>query len=174
MWNSTADVSRALEKQDLTNSDLVTASNESLPDTYTDANGETQKLAVYSNLYSTNLYVGASITRIRNMAVSFNNYDEGGDDGIITLFMDILFSPSLRLDPVAYNNSEYSVQAITLNTLGIRAGIDGKFNRKIGWAYGAEMGYRPSIEGRGFFALIKVAFPILGTNLESKADAYGK
>lgn len=174
IWNSTADLTRAMEKQELTNSDLVTAENVPLPDTYVDANGETQNLSVFSNLYSTNLYVGASITRIRNMAVSFNNYDEGFDDGIFTVFMDIMFSPSMKLDPVLYNNQEYSVQAIQLSNIGVRAGIEGKFNRELGWAYGGEMGYRPSLEGRGFFALLKIAFPVIGTKLEHKVDAYGK
>jgi hypothetical protein len=173
-WKSTADVSRALEAQDLTNADLVTANNEPLPDTYLDVNGESQNLAVFSNIAATNLYIGASITRIRNMAVSFNNYDEGFDDGILTLFFDVMFAPSLTLDPVRYNNAEYSVQSIKLNTIGFRAGIDGKFNREKGWAFGGEMGYRPSIQGRGYFALVKIAFPVLGTKLEHKVDAYGK
>jgi hypothetical protein len=173
-WKSTADVSRALEKQNLTNADLVTAENVALPATYVDADGETQDLTVYSNLYSTSLYLGASLTRIRNMAVSFNNYDEGFDDGIFTVFMDVMFSPSLKLDPVLYNNSEYSVQAIKLSTIGFRAGMEGKFNRELGWAYGTEIGYRPSIQGRGFFALVKIAFPVFGTKLEQKVAAYGK
>jgi hypothetical protein len=163
-----------LEKQGLTNADLVTSDNVPLPDTYVDADGETQNLNVFSNLHSTNLYLGASITRIRNMAVDFNNYDEGFDDSILTLFLDVMFSPSLTLDPVLYNKSEYSVQAIKLNTIGFRAGIDGKFNRELGWAYGGELGYRPSIQGRGFFALLKIAFPVFGTKLEQKVDAYGK
>jgi hypothetical protein len=173
-WKSTADISRALEAQGLRNADLVTTGNVPLPDTYVDENGETQNLAVFSNISSANLYIGASITRIHNMAVGFNNYDEGFDDGILTLFMDVMFAPSLTLDPVLYNQNEYSVQAIKLNTIGFRVGIDGKFNREKGWAYGGEMGYRPSIDGRGYFALIKIAFPVLGTKLEHKVDAYGK
>jgi hypothetical protein len=174
IWNSTADISRALDKQDLSNADLLTANNESLPDTYVDTNGETQNLAVFSNIYAANVYIGASISRIRNMAVSIDDYDEGFDDGILTLYMDVMFAPSLKIDPVQYNGAEYSVQAIKLNTIGFRAGIDGKVNRKIGWAYGGEMGYRPTIQGRGFFALLKIAFPVIGTKLEKKGDSYGK
>lgn len=174
IWKSTADLTRAMDKQGLTNADLVTSENVSLPQTYVDAKGETQNLEVYSNLNAANIYVGASISRIRNMAVSFNNYDEGFDDGILTLFMDVIFAPSLTLDPVLYNNLEYATTAIKLSTFGFRAGIDGKFNRELGWAYGGEMGYRPSIDGRGFFALIKISFPVLGTKLEQKVDAYGK
>lgn len=172
-WKSTADLSRALDKQGLSNADLVTAENVPLPDTYIDSEGEPQNLNAYSNLFATNIYVGGSITRIRNMAVSFNNYDEGMDDGIFTLFMDIIFAPSLTLDPVVYQGSEYSVDAIKLNNLGMRVGMEGKFNRKLGWGYGGELGYRPSIDGRGFFALLKIAFPVFSTNLEHKVEAYG-
>ncbi len=170
IWNSTADVTRALEKQELTNTDLVTAENVPLPKTYVDANGETQDLNPFSNLYSTTIYVGGSFTRIRNMAVSFDDYEEGMDDGIFTFFLDIMLAPSLKLDPVLYNNDEYYTNAIKLNNLGVRAGIDGKFNRKIAWAYGGEIGYRPSIEGRGFFALMKISFPVFSTNLQKKGE----
>jgi len=174
IWNSTADITRALEKQGLSNADLVTPDNEPLPDTYIDTNGETQDLPVFSNMNAANLYIGASITRIRNMAVSFDDYDEGFDDGILTLYMDVMFAPSLKLDPVLYNGQEYSVQPIKLSTVGFRAGIDGKFNRELGWAYGGEFGYRPSIQGRGFFALLKISFPVFATKLEQKVQAYGK
>lgn len=170
IWNSTADISRALDKQGLSNSDLVDSENIPLPPTYVDANGETQDLNAYSNIYSTNLYVGASLSLIRNVAVSFDNYEEGLDDAMFTVFMDIMFAPSLKLDPVVYNGTEYLTTAIDLNKVGVRAGIDGKFNRKISWAYGGELGYRPSIEGRGFFALLKISFPVFSSNLQKKAE----
>jgi len=174
VWKSTVDLTRAMDKQDLSNGDLVTSENIPLPDTYVDDNGETQDLNVFSGIRSANIYIGGSLSRIRNMAVSFNNYDEGFDDGIFTFYADILFAPSLKLDPVTYNGLEYSVQAIKLSTIGFRAGIEGKYNRERGWAYGAEIGYRPSISGSGFFTLIKIAFPVIGTKLEQKVDAYGK
>jgi hypothetical protein len=174
IWNTTADLGRALDKQGLTNTDLTNTDNISLPLTYIDGNGETQDLKAYSNLYSTNVYIGGSFSWIRNIAVSFDKYDEGLDDGMLTLFMDIMFAPSLTLDPVMYSNSEYSTDAIKTRKLGIRAGIDGKFNRQLGWAYGGEIGYRPSIEGRGFFALLKIAFPVFSTNLNNKVEAFSK
>lgn len=170
IWNSTADISRALDKQGLTNADLVNTENVSLPDTYLDDNGDVQNLDAFSNLYSTNLYVGGSFTMIRNMAVSFDNYEEALDDGMFTVFLDIMFAPSIKLDPVAYNNSEYATDAIKLNNIGMRVGIDGKFNRKFAWAYGGEIGYRPSIDGRGFFALMKISFPVFSSNLQKKTE----
>jgi len=170
LWNSTADISRSLDKQGLSNSDLVDSENIPLPPTYVDANGNIQELNAYSNIYSTDLYVGGSLSLIRNVAVSFDNYEEGLDDTMFTVFMDIMFAPSLKLDPVEYNGTEYLTTAIDLNKVGVRAGIDGKFNRKISWAYGGELGYRPSIEGRGFFALLKISFPVFSSNLQKKVE----
>jgi hypothetical protein len=174
VWNSTTDITRALEKQNLTYADLVDAQNNALPETYVDDQGRTQTLNAYSNIYSANFYLGGSLTLIRNMAVSFDKYDEGLDDGIFTVFMDVIFAPSMKLDPVVYNNVSYSTAPIKLSNLGMRVGLDGKFNREIGWGYGGEIGYRPSIDGRGFFALLKISFPVFGTNLDRKVEAYNK
>ncbi len=170
IWNSTVDISRSLEKQGLSNADLLSSENISLPETYIDDNGEIQDLNAFSNLYTTNIYVGGSFTWIRNMAVSFDYYEEALDDGMFTVFFDIMLAPSQRLDPVLYNNTEFYTTPIKLNNLGGRIGIDGKFNRKIAWAYGGELGYRPSIDGRGFFALLKISFPVFSTNLQKKGE----
>lgn len=168
IWNSTIDVNRTLEAQGLTNADLINENGEGLPDTFIDDNGEVQQLNSFSNLYSINVYVGGSLTLIRNLAVDFDNYIDASDDNILNLFFDIMFAPSMRLDPILYNGQEYSTAAISTNNIGGRIGVDGKFNRKWGWAYGGEMGYRPSIEGRSFFMMLKLSVPVYSTNLERK------
>ena len=58
--------------------------------------------------------------------------------------------------------------------IGFRAGIDGKFNRTLSWSYGGEVGYRPSLSGQGFYALLKVSFPVFSSNLDNKVEAFGK
>lgn len=166
IWNSTADLNRALDKQGLTNADLVNSEGVGLP--------QTQDFNVFANIYSTNIYVGGSISLIRNIAVSFDRYNDAVDDGMLTLFMDLMVAPSLTLDPVTYNGEEYSTSVLKTNKIGFRAGIDGRFNRTLSWSYGGEMGYRPSIDGRGFFALIKISFPVFGSNLDNKVEAFGK
>jgi hypothetical protein len=52
--------------------------------------------------------------------------------------------------------------------------MDGRFNRMFSWAYGAEVGYRPSLEGRSFYAVFKISFPVFGTNLDYKVESFGK
>lgn len=170
VWNSTTDVSRALAKQNLSSADLVNDAGQNL----FDASGQNTDLNIFTNIYSTNVYVGGSMSWIRNIAVSFDKYDEAVDDGLLTLFFDIMIAPSLTLDPIKYKDSEYSIDPLKTRNFGFRAGIDGKFNRTLSWSYGGEFGYRPSVQGRGFFAMFKISFPIYGTNLDYKVESFGK
>jgi hypothetical protein len=127
---------------------------------------------------------------IKNVAVNFDKFEEGIDDLMVTVYADILYSPSLKLDDIVYTRKDnpvlglgvpdpsttatYSVSPIRTQPLGFRLGIDGRFNRTLSWSYGGEVGYRPGIEGRTFFALIKIGFPIYGTNLDYKVESFGK
>lgn len=179
VWNSTTDLSRALTKQHLTNADLKTSTGTSLSPTYT-INGQTKSFNVFGNVHSADIYVGGSMTWIRNVAVSFDKYDDGVDDRMTTLFFDILFAPSYSIDPVNYKDpntgvtDKYSTTALKTHSFGFRAGIDGKFNRTMGWSYGGEFGYRPSLVGMGFFAMFKISFPLYSTNLDYKVESFGK
>ena len=172
-WDSSTDISSALDKQGLTNEDLKDAEGNALPSTFNDGTQD-QTLDVFSNISSIGGYVGGSITWIKNVAVNFDKYEEGIDDLIFTAYADILFAPSLEIDDVVYNGTPYDVGAINLKKIGVRAGIEGKFNRTLSWAYGGEIGYRPGIEGRTFYALLKISFPVFGTNLDYKVESFGK
>jgi hypothetical protein len=179
LWNSSTDISRALTKQHLTNADLKSVSDptKSLPTYLPGAPSKT--LNVFGNVHATNIYVGGSMTWIRNVAVSFDKYDDAVDDGMMTLYFDIMFAPSLIVDPITYSDKNtpkdtYSTMALKTKSFGFRAGIDGKFNRTLGWSYGGEFGYRPSLSGMGFFAMFKIAFPLFSTNLDHKVESFGK
>jgi len=173
VWNTTTYLNGALKKQNLTNADLVNESGEGLPLTFTSNNHE-QTFNVFSNLQSAAIYIGGSMSRIRNVAVSFDNYEGGLDDGILTLYADIIYAPMQKLENVKYNNDQFSVSALKMNPLGFRIGLDGKFNRSVSWGYGGEIGYRPSIKGRSFFTMFRISLPMFGTNLENKVESFGK
>ena len=180
IWNSTTELNRALKKQGLTNANLTNPEGIGLPLTYVDANGLTQDFNVFGNIYSASIYSGASISWFRNVAVSFDKFDEGVDDGMLTVFLDLQYAPYLKMKPVTYTNQitqvteDYSTKALKMSPFGFRAGVDGKFNRQLSWAYGAEMGLRPSLQGRMFYLLFKLTFPIYGTNLDYKVESFGK
>lgn len=170
IWDSSTDLGRALEAQDLTNADLKDAEDNPLD----------PSLTPFTNVYSMGGYVGGSITMIKNVAVNFDKYEEGVDDLIFTAYLDILFSPSIKVDDLVYVDPDtqiatvYDVSPVKTKSFGFRVGIEGKFNRTLSWAYGGEVGYRPSIQGRSFFALLKISFPVFGTNLDYKVESFGK
>lgn len=184
IWDSSTDLSRVLEDQGLTNRDLKSGDlslNERFMNPET---GKEERLNVFSNVSAKGFYVGGSMSWIRNVAVSFDKFEEGVDDLMLTTYVDILFSPSVKLDDITYTDVDpntpeegtriYSVSPIKTKTFGVRGGIEGKFNRTLSWAYGAEIGYRPSLDGRTFYALLKISFPVYGTNLDYKVESFGK
>lgn len=173
VWNSTSNINGALRKQGLTNADLTTEEGTALEEKIVVGTKE-QPLYVFSNVRSAAIYAGASLTRIRNIAVAFDNYEGGTDDGILNLYFDILYAPYLELDAIEYNNEKYSIKALKMNPLGFRLGMDGKFNRSLSWGYGGEIGYRPSIKGRSFYTMFRISLPMFGTNLQNKVESFAK
>lgn len=183
LWKSSTDLTRAMTDQGLTNADLKDSEGNSLPLTYTN-DAQEQPLNVYSNIASNNIYLGGSLAWIRNVAVDFDSYEEGVDDLMLTVFFDLIYAPSLTVDDVVYTSDRgtpsaaatrtYSVDPVKIQSFGARAGIDGRFNRAFSWAYGGEIGYRPSIQGRSFYALLKISFPVFGSNLDNKVESFEK
>jgi hypothetical protein len=159
IWNSTLDVSRALQIDNKTNVDLA---------------GFDESVNLFSNIHSAGLYAGGSFTWIRNIAVGFDQYESNVDDGIVTLFADIFYSPYLKVDDIEYEGTLYNTGILRLKSFGARVGLDGKFNRKLSWGYGGEIGYRPSVSGLGFFATFKMAIPLHSTNFAYKVNATPK
>lgn len=186
LWDSSTDLDRAIEKQDLTNGHFKTKEGLALPEQEYNLAGELQDVHVFSNVSSIGLYAGGSMTWIKNVAVNFDKFEEGIDDLIFTAYADIMFAPMLSVDdivytqkndeglPIAGTTANYSADPISLKKFGFRVGMDGRFNRQFSWAYGAELGYRPSLEGRMFYALLKISFPVFGTNLDYKVESFGK
>ena len=68
----------------------------------------------------------------------------------------------------------YSANAIKTNPIGIKMGLEGKFNRDFSWGYGIEAGLRPGISKQGLFLQGHVSFPIIGSKLATEVEAFGK
>jgi hypothetical protein len=196
IWDSSTDLSRTLRDQDLTNADLlnidktVAAPYNTLPLTESIAEDDVvqqRDVSVFTNVSSKGLYIGGSYSWIKNVAVNFDKFEEGIDDLILTTYFDILYTPSFSIDDIVYTHKNiatglpepnttytYSVSPVNTKKLGFRLGIEGKFNRQLSWAYGGEIGYRPSFAGRSFFAMFKISFPVFGTQLDYKVESFGK
>jgi len=187
VWQSSVDINNVMDKQDLSTADFNEINNEgnTLFAAAVDATtNPTGNVNIFSNVSTAGLYVGGSLTWIRNVAVSFDKFEAGVDDLIFTTYLDILIAPSVKLDDIVYTERDaqgvpiatrtYDISPVGVTKFGFRAGIEGKFNRTLSWAYGGEIGYRPGIEGRMFYALLKISFPVFGTNLDYKVESFGK
>ena len=137
--------------------------------------GELEERDIFTSMDVQAVYLGGSMSWIRNVAVDFDNkYQEGVDDLILTAFFDILVAPGVSVDDIRVNGRTFSSEGLDVSRFGFRAGLDGKFNRTLSWAYGGEVGIRPGVKGQGFYALIKISFPVYSTNLDYSVEAFGK
>jgi hypothetical protein len=174
-WRTTVYLNQVMEKQGLTNANLVNESDQSLPETVVDpVSGVETEFDVFTNMYSTTIFLGGSYGRFRNVAISFDDYEGAIDDNLLTLYFDLMFAANVDLNPVIYQSNSYSTDVIKTNRIGARLGLDGKFNRTLSWGYGGELGYRPGLSGRSFYAMFRLSFPVFGSNLENKVESFGK
>jgi hypothetical protein len=151
-WNSTLNVSRALELDAKNNLDFG-------------AGAFPQSVIIFSNIRTAGIYAGGSVTWIKNMAVTFGQEQSARADGIVTWYADILYSHYLQVDDVQYQNHVFQTDILKLKSFGFRAGMDGKLNRKIGLGYGGEFGFRPAVAKMGWYAVLKFTAPLFGASL---------
>jgi len=161
-YQTTLDLNRVLEEQglELENSEGVPLD---------------PALSVYSGMSTFGVYIGGSLAMIRNFAVKPDGgYYSTISDQLFTAYLDILIAPQFYIDDVNYQGDTYSTSSIKTNALGGRIGVDSKFNRVFSWGYGAELGYRPSVTGFGFYAMVKMSFPVYATKLKNSKEAFSR
>lgn len=173
--DTSVDLNRIIQRQGLTFDDITSIEGGTpLLTEYTTEEGLFKEVKAYSSYQSIGIYAGASMSWIRNVAVDFDEYEPGVDDGILTAYFDILILPYMDMENVFFQGVEYSVEPVLKNIAGFRLGLDGKFNRSLSWGYGGEIGYRPGLKKGGFSALLKITLPMYGTNLDNSVEAFGK
>ena len=141
-----------------------------------------QNAYVHSNEVVKGFFIGGSMSWFRNMAIKPDKgYAILSDNHMLTTFADFMLAPSIVIDDVLYRDPtmgntlrKFSTDAIETKSWGFRLGVEGKNNRTIGWAYGAEVGARPGVKGKGFFAMVKISLPVYSTNLNYRREAFGK
>ncbi|GAB3334786.1 hypothetical protein GCM10027429_16510 [Marivirga atlantica] len=137
--------------------------------------------SIFGNVLGYGLSVGGGITWMKNFAAKPDKtYEELVDDHIFTTFLDLFILPVITVEEFLHKPSDatqffrYRGRDINTFMFGGRLGIDGHFNRTLGWGYAAEIGVRPGLQKRGFYGLIKITFPMYGTKLDYKVEAFGR
>jgi len=128
--------------------------------------------SVYSNIVSQGFFIGGALDLIKNIAVSFDkSYDQAANDLLFTAYLDLLFNPFMTIEDIYYRpepeapEEVYSSDVIKTTDIGFRGGIKGKFNRRFSFSYRVELGLRPGVQGRNFYLMGVIGFPVFGTRL---------
>lgn len=173
-YQTTSELSRAIAAQGVT----VNPVGET-EETANSINGETN--AIYGNVIGAGVSVGGGFTWIKNFAAKPDKtYEELVDDHVFSTFMDLFIFPMVTVEDFYHkpegvdNFIQYDASSINTFMFGGRIGIDGHFNRTLGWGYGAEIGVRPGLAERGFYGLLKITFPMYGTKLDYSVEAFGR
>lgn len=163
---STVSLGRALEKQNLSltgsgGTRLSSAGTLSPSGFQTSYNAN----ALFTSFYSSGFYLGGSLQRIKNITIKTDRQGVLGSNSIITYYADLILNPWTSLDQMkarkAGSGTEetFDVSGIALNKVGGRLGFDIRYNQQSYLSFGAEMGYRPAIQGQGWFGLVKLSIP---------------
>ena len=127
---------------------------------------------LYGNLNATGLYLGGSYSQFRNVIIKPEDYNNLGNDILITAYADLLIIPSFNFTNVFLAGEAFDMGSVNTNPVGFRLGLEGKFNQKFTYSYAFETGIRPSVSKRGAFALVKLSFPVLATSLKMEKEAF--
>jgi hypothetical protein len=159
MFNSTTDVTKAAEQQGIA---LVDEENNPVNDA-----------KLYGNINSKGIYAGFSLHVIKNVAIKpHRDFGVLVNDLHFNAFLDILYAPSISLEDIILDGNIISGDQLETQKVGFRAGVQGKFNKKVGLSYGAEFGYRPSLKERSFYAMFKLGFPVFGIPSKDQTRSY--
>ena len=140
IFNSTTDVVRAAAEQGVS---LVDEENNPVGDA-----------KLYGNLDAKGIYAGLSLQIIKNVAIKpHRDFGVLVNDLHFNAFLDIIYAPSISLEDIILDGNIISGDQLETQEVGFRAGVQGKFNKRVGFSYGAEFGYRPSLKERSFYAL---------------------
>ena len=159
MFNTTTDFGRAAAEQG-----IILVDND---------NNQVSDASLYTNVDVKAIYIGASLGLIKHIAIKpHRDFGVLVNDLNFNAYMDVLYAPSVDIEDLILGTSTISGDQLSTQEFGFRAGVAGKFNKKVGYAYGAEIGYRPSVRKRGFYTMFKISFPVFGIPPQDQPEAY--
>ena len=177
-YQTSVDLDRLYDARQIS---LVNAEGTELPNDFGQNKANGQDLNPFTGARVRGGYVGGSYAWIKNFAINPDRtYDDLVKDLMLTVYGDILFAGSIQYDDVYYRPDKtqaamaYNIEGLGKNFIGFRAGIDGRFNRTLSWAYNGEIGYRPGVKGQGLYALLRISFPVYSSDMNNNVEAFSK
>lgn len=180
---TTVSLNRAIEDQDISiQGDKGTTINAKGTQSGNGFSTSGNSNSIFSSFYSTGFNLGFALQRIKNISIKTDRQGILSNNSIITFYGDILFNPWTRLDAIEtrWKNSgtaeNFSTNAIKLSKLGGKVGAEIRYNQASFISLGAEIGYQPSIQGEGWFGVLKLCMPTFsfGATRSKVASNIGK
>lgn len=131
-----------------------------------DFTSPTGRNSLFSSFSSTGFYAGLAMQRRKNLSIKTETLGILSSNSIITLFADLMLNPWNNLQSFTMNkadgsgNESFSTNSIKTSMLGFRTGFEIRYNEKSFMSAGGEIGYRPSIQGQGWYAALRIGIPV--------------
>jgi hypothetical protein len=181
--STTVSVQKAMEKQDISikgDQGTVLSSNGTTSPTGFKTPYNANEL--YSTFSSTGIYLGGGFQRIKNISIKTDKHGIVSNNSILTVYADLIFNPWTELSSITARqvsknvNESYDLSPLKLQKVGGRAGFEIRYNQASFVSIGAEIGYRPAIQGQGFYGLFKLGIPTFsfGSKSGKVANNIGK
>ena len=137
---------------------------------------------LFSSFSSSGFYLGGGFQHIKNITIKTDRQGILSNNSILTLYADFIFNPWTSLDNIMARNvgregrEEFDTNPVKLHNIGGRSGFEVRYNQASFISLGGELGYRPSIQGQGLYALIKLSVPTFsfGSSKQKVASNVGK
>jgi len=181
--STTVSVKSAIADQNATiKGDKGTALNSKGTNSPTGFNTAYDANALYSTFTSTGFYVGAGFQRIKNLSIKTDKQGIVSNNSILSVYADFLLNPwtdlaTIHAQTVSKTGTEnFDLGPLALNKMGGRVGFEIRYNQASFVSIGAEVGYRPSIQGQGFYGIFKLSIPTFsfGSTHQKVANNIGK
>ena len=165
--NSTVSLNKAMEDQqvELTGSKgtRLSPKGSSIGPVYKTEEG---KNSLFSSFASSGFYAGIGLQRRKNLSIKTETMGIISSNSILSFYADVLVNPWTSLQPFSYvqngsgEKEEFEVDKIKLGKIGFRTGFEIRYNESPFISAGGEIGYRPSIQGQGFYAALRIGIPV--------------
>lgn len=122
--------------------------------------------SLFTSFASTGFYAGIGMQRRKNLNIKTETLGIISSNSILSFYADVMVNPWTSLKPIAYTQNgsgekeEFQVDKVKLMKLGFRTGFEIRHNENPFLSAGGEIGYRPAIQGQGFYAALRIGIPV--------------
>lgn len=123
--------------------------------------------SIFTSFSSSGIYAGVAMQRRKNISIKTETMGIVSSNSILTFYADLILNPFTELSPFSMTRLSTGEtekfetdDAIKTGNLGFRTGFEIRYNEGSFMSAGGEIGYRPAIQGQGFYASLRIGIPV--------------